>query len=255
MKPIQQIAVFDSGIGGLSVLHEIIKQLPNEHYIYYADTDHLPYGTKSKEEIMTCVNRSVKSLANYNLKALVLACNTATSVAVKQLRTQYDFPIIGMEPAVKPAIEGSKKQVMVCATERTLQEPKLHNLIANLDGDAKVELRSLQPLVLLAEDFTFDYDRVYPILEATFKDVDWDDFDYLVLGCTHFIYYKKALSYYLPPSVQIIDGNLGTATHLKSMIQPNANDQPIQIDYITSGRVGKPSQFELYLELLDSIQS
>ena len=252
MQPRQQIAVFDSGIGGLSVLHEIIKQLPDEHYIYYADTDHLPYGTKSKSEILDCVNRSVRSLAKHNLKALVLACNTATSVAVKQLRTQYDFPIIGMEPAVKPAIESSQKQVMVCATDRTIQEPKLHNLIANLDGDAKVELRSLQPLVLLAEDFVFDYDRVYPILERTFRGVDWNNFDYLVLGCTHFIYYMESISYYLPPSVKIIDGNLGTANRLKSLVQPYDGNQPMQIDYITSGRVGKRSQFEPYLELLDS---
>ncbi len=253
MKSRQQIAVFDSGIGGLSVLHEIIKQLPSEQYVYYADTDHLPYGTKTKSEIFDCVNRSVRSLASRNLKALVLACNTATSVAVNELRAQYDFPIIGMEPAVKPAIESSKKQVMVCATDRTIQEPKLHNLITNLDADAKVELRSLQPLVLLAEDFVFDYDRIYPILEKTFKNVDWNNFDYLVLGCTHFIYYKVAMSYYLPPSVKIIDGNLGTANRLRSLIQPSVTNEALQIEYLTSGRVGKLNQFEPYLELLDSI--
>lgn len=251
----QFIAVFDSGIGGMTVLHDLVKLLPHEHYLYYADTDHLPYGTKSTEEIKSCVYRSVKFLANYDLKALVLACNTATSVAVNSLRSEYNFPIIGMEPAVKPAITHSDRRVMVCATDRTIQEQKLHDLIANLDGDDKVDLRSLQPLVLLAEDCAFHYDQVYPILDSTLHDVDWEQYDYLVLGCTHFIYFKQILSYYLPPWITIIDGNHGTARRVKSLITANTTDIELKVEYFKSGRKAKESLFIKYLDRLTDYQT
>lgn len=250
----QQIAVFDSGIGGLTVLHDLVQVLPHEHYIYYADTDHIPYGTKTKEEISACVNRSVRFLAKYELKALVLACNTATSVAVRSLREEYAFPIIGMEPAVKPAIIRTHKRVLVCATDRTLKEDKLHDLIDNLDGLAKVDLRSLQPLVMLAEDFVFDYAQVFPILESAFAGIDWNTYDHLVLGCTHFIYYKTILSYYLPPWVKVIDGNLGTANRVRSLVEPNTISSTLNIEYFNSGRKGKSETFEKYLVLLDQNQ-
>src|SRR5947208_158274 len=99
------IAIFDSGIGGLTVLHQALKKLPTENFIYYADSKHVPYGEKSKEEVLEYVLDAAAFLVNKKIKALVLACNTATSIAAKELRNGYDFPVIGMEPAVKPAVE------------------------------------------------------------------------------------------------------------------------------------------------------
>ena len=99
------IGVFDSGIGGLSVLRQIIKLLPNEKYIYYADTDNVPYGLKTKEQILEYVENAIDFLNSKKVKAIVVACNTATSVAIKDVRHDYNIPIIGIEPAIKPAIE------------------------------------------------------------------------------------------------------------------------------------------------------
>ena len=120
-----KIAFFDSGVGGLSVLQTAIQVLPPQQYIYFADSVNAPYGTKSKKEIKKLMFEAVDFLQTKNINALVVACNTATSAAIKDLRKQYDFPIIGMEPAVKPAIEKSKKKkIVLFATELTLKEKK-----------------------------------------------------------------------------------------------------------------------------------
>ena len=130
-----RIAFFDSGIGGLTVLHQAKKLMPQEDYLYYADTDHVPYGSKTKEEIRRYVEEAVDFIAAQDVKALVVACNTATSVAIQSLRARYSFPILGMEPAVKPAVKNIavSKRVLVTATPVTLREQKLHDLLLQVD--------------------------------------------------------------------------------------------------------------------------
>ena len=123
-----KIGFFDSGIGGLTVLSEALKRLPNHEYLYYADTVHAPYGPKPKEEVREYVFKAIEFLVNEGAQIIVIACNTATSIAVSELRQKYSIPIIGMEPAVKPAIESvenSTKRVLVTATPLTLKEEKL----------------------------------------------------------------------------------------------------------------------------------
>ena len=147
-----KIAFFDSGIGGLTVLQEALKILPHEQYIYFADSDNAPYGIRTSQEIRNLVFDAVEFLIKQDIKALVLACNTATSVAVKELRATYTLPIIGMEPAVKPALKAAdNKKTLICATQRTLEEDKLKELIQNLNAESKVEQLSLQNLVIYAE--------------------------------------------------------------------------------------------------------
>ncbi|MGB1243021.1 MAG: glutamate racemase, partial [Chitinophagales bacterium] len=124
------IAFFDSGVGGISVLKEALTLLPNENYLYFADSKNAPYGVKSSEHIRSLMLDATDFLAQQNIKALVVACNTGTSVAIKDLRKKYSFPIIGMEPAIKPALLNDlSKKVLVFATERTLLEDKFHSLV------------------------------------------------------------------------------------------------------------------------------
>jgi glutamate racemase len=128
------IGVFDSGIGGLTVLKEAIKLMPHENYFYYADTKHVPYGTKPKDEVAGYIFDAVDFFARQGVEALVVACNTATSIAINDLRVKYSFPIIGMEPAVKPAVEKvDHRRVLVLATPITVKEKKLHDLVERLD--------------------------------------------------------------------------------------------------------------------------
>ena len=120
------IGFLDSGVGGLSVLREAVRVLPAEDFIYFGDSANAPYGTKTVKEIRDLTFKAVENLMDYDIKALVVACNTATSVAIKELRNSFDIPILGMEPAVKPAVEVTdKKRIMVIATPVTIREDKL----------------------------------------------------------------------------------------------------------------------------------
>ena len=245
-----KIAFLDSGIGGLTVLEEVIKILPNEEYIYFADSKNAPYGTKSTKKINALVFDAVRFLAKQELKALVLACNTATSVSVKKLRKEFSFPIIGMEPAVKPAIEQASKKVLICATSKTLKEKKLQKLIERLNGEEKIERLSLQNLVLFAEKFHFEKKKVNRYLNKQFDTVDWSTIDSIVLGCTHFPFFKQQIRKLIPHHVQILDGNVGTVNHLKSRIEPNPKTHPLSIEYFVSKRPEKQAYFDRYFDYL-----
>lgn len=216
------IGFFDSGMGGLSVLREALVILPSENYIYYGDTDNAPYGVKTTDEVKRLTFNAVKFMVSKNIKALVVACNTATSAAVRDLRKEYGFPVIGMEPAVKPAVQKSLsggKRVLVLATALTLKEEKFHNLVSRLDADHIVDMQPAPKLVELAEKFIFQG----PEVESYLKEIlPWDNmqkYGTVVLGCTHFPLFRQALTDILPEHIDIIDGNRGTINHLKEILK------------------------------------
>lgn len=211
------IGVLDSGVGGLSVLREALVLLPNENYLYFADTDNAPYGIKTKDEVKRLVFNAVKFLVDKNIKALVVACNAATSAAVADLRKEYEFPIIGMEPAVKPAVvknHDGGKRVLVLSTALTLKEEKFQNLVSRVDTDHIVDMIPAPKLVTLAERYVF----LGPEVESYLKEIlPWDNmcnYGTVVLGCTHFPFFRQALTKVLPADIDIIDGNKGTIHHL-----------------------------------------
>ncbi|QAA31347.1 glutamate racemase [Clostridium manihotivorum] len=213
-----KIGFFDSGIGGITVLYDTLKVLPNEDYIYYADTENVPYGPKPKDEVRKYIFNAVDFIIKQGVSAVVIACNTATSVAIEDLRNTYSIPIIGMEPAVKPAVEINKdmdKRVLVTATALTLKEEKLHNLIAKLDNENIVDLLPLPDLVQFSEKLEFDEEVVLPYLKEQLSKYDLNSYGTIVLGCTHFSYFKDMFRKLAPSHVNLIDGNIGTATNLK----------------------------------------
>lgn len=249
-----KIAFFDSGIGGLTVLHEALKLMPNEQYIYFADSENTPYGTKPTELVKELVFDAVDFLMQKDIKALVLACNTATSVAIKDLRQKYTIPIIGMEPAVKPAVElAQDKKTVVCATDKTLAESKLQTLIQNLHAEDKVEKLSLQQLVLFAEKFQFDGIAVETYLKEQFSKIHWQDFNSIVLGCTHFPFFKPLFQKLLPAHVRILDGNLGTVKYLQKQIIPTTKKEPSEIEYFASGKKVDAANFQRYFGVLQKV--
>ncbi|MBQ1614766.1 MAG: aspartate/glutamate racemase family protein, partial [Selenomonas sp.] len=135
-----KIAFFDSGMGGLSVLHHAMKVLPHEQFVFYADEDNVPYGTKTKEQVQDYVDKAFRFLLKQDVKAIVVACNTATSVAVAKMRSLYDVPIIGMEPAAKKALDmDGTKRVLVTATPITVKGRKMELLIEKVDKDHLVD--------------------------------------------------------------------------------------------------------------------
>ncbi len=215
----EEIAFFDSGIGGLTVLKETIKLLPSENYIYFADTDNVPYGIKPKEEVKKYIFDAVDFLVGQRAKMIVIACNTATSVAIKDLRATYSIPIVGMEPAVKPALKkNGNKKVLVLATSLTLAEQKLKELIENYDINHQVDKLPLDGLVSFAESFDFNSQKVIDYLKNEFLKVNIKEYGTLVLGCTHFLYFKNVMKSLVPEDTIFIDGNEGTARNIKKIL-------------------------------------
>lgn len=237
---VMRIGFFDSGIGGITVLHQALKYLPNEDYIFYADTLHVPYGEKPKEEVRDYIFRAADFMANQGVKALVIACNTATSIAVDDLRKKYDFPILGIEPAVKPAVQsckGKRKKVLVLATSLTLKEEKFHNLVKSMDHHDIVESLPLPGLVEFAESFEFREEVVVPYLREKVSALDLEQYGTIVLGCTHFPYFENSVREIFPEKVDIISGSVGTAKNLKRILEARnqMNDGTGDIVYFQSG--------------------
>ncbi|WP_044481154.1 glutamate racemase [Paenibacillus antibioticophila] len=217
-----RIGFFDSGIGGITVLHQALRLLPQEDYLFYADTLHVPYGEKTKEEVREYILDAVDFIAAQKVKALVIACNTATSIVIEELRTRYDFPVIGIEPAVKPAIErwaGKQKKVLVLATNLTLKEKKYNDLVQRIGQGESVDSLPLPGLVQFAENFVFDEEKMVPYLEKELSLFDLKQYGTVVLGCTHFPYFENSLRRVFPKDVDFISGSIGTAKHLKQILE------------------------------------
>lgn len=210
-----KIGLLDSGMGGLSVLHEAFHLLPDEEYIFYADVDHVPYGTKKPEEIISYTTDIVDFLIKQGSDVVIIACNTATSVAIEKVRKLYDIPIIGMEPAVKPAVHhNNSKRVLVMATPVTIRENKLKTLIDRVDTEHVCDLLPMPRLVSLAENEMYESREAFDYIASELKPYDLSKYSELVLGCTHFNYFKPIYRKIFGDELEIIDGNNGTIRHL-----------------------------------------
>ena len=215
MKP---IAVFDSGVGGISVLGELVKILPNENFIYYGDSKNAPYGTKTLEEVrkLTC-EHARRLLFEENCKGLVVACNTATSAAVRILREKYpDIPIVGIEPAVKPAMLFMKNPtVLVMATPMTIREEKLKKLMDRYRHLGEIIPLPCPGLMNFVERGDLYGDDVRQYLEELLYSYSHGEIDAVVLGCTHYPFVRKMIQEVLGAGVRVFDGGNGTAREMK----------------------------------------
>jgi len=250
------IAFFDSGLGGLSVLKTAYKLLPNENYIYYADSQNAPYGLKPESEIKKYIFKSINFLSTKNIKILVLACNTASSASIDELRKKFKFSIVGMEPAIKPAIENNRnKKILVLATTFTLKAAKLENLRQKFDKENKVDKLALDKLVFYAENFEFNSRAVKEYLNNKFKAINLNDYETIVLGCAHFIFYKSVIKELIPPDIDIIDGNYGTIKNMiaileKNKLLNNQNKKENNITFYSTGVRETEARVNKFKELL-----
>lgn len=215
------IGVFDSGLGGLSVLHYAQKMLPNESFIYYADEKHVPYGEKTPEEIRLLVNDIINFMIRKGVGVIIIACNTATSALTMAYRKQFPMPIIGMEPAVKKAIDlygAEKKKILVVATPVTIKGKKLHNLVERVDLRKKVDLAELPQLVRYAEKGVFSSTQVGEYLRQALQSYDLPSYGTVVLGCTHFNYFKNEFQKLFQYAPHFVDGNEGTVRQMMRVL-------------------------------------
>ena len=210
-----KIAFFDSGIGGLSVLAEALRRFSGAKFLYFADEDHVPYGTKSRAEIVRLSLDAVGFLVAHGADAVVVACNTATSAAILELRGAFSVPVIGMEPAVKLAADSfGARPTLLIATPLTIAGEKLARLVERLE--CETWSLALPRLVEFAQDLEFDSPAVRAYLSEELAKFELERLGSLVLGCTHFNYFKDVLREILPSHVRIIDGIDGTLNRLAS---------------------------------------
>ena len=210
-----KIAFFDSGIGGLSVLAEALRRFSGAEFLYFADEDHVPYGTKSRAEIVRLSLDAVGFLVARGADGVVVACKTATSAAISELRGAFNVPVIGMEPAVKLAADSfGARPTLLIATPLTIAGEKLARLVGRLE--CETWSLPLPRLVEFAQDLEFDSPAVRAYLREELAKFELERLGSLVLGCTHFNYFKDVLREILPPHVRIIDGIDGTLNRLAS---------------------------------------
>lgn len=217
------IGFFDSGVGGLSVLKQAIKLLPNEDFIYLGDSKNAPYGIKSVDEVRKLSFKAVDFLLTHNVKAIVVACNTATSAAIEELRNTYKhIPIIGIEPALKPAVKLNKKgKIVIMATPMTLAEKKFNNLMMQYKSKADIVPLPCPGLVEFIEKGVLEGDEINNFIKERFAELQAEEISAVVLGCTHYPFVRKELSKVLGKKVDIIDGSMGTAAQLRRQLLCN----------------------------------
>ncbi|WP_369959924.1 glutamate racemase [Pseudomonas benzenivorans] len=246
------IGVFDSGVGGLSVLGEIRALLPAESLLYVADSGHVPYGEKSAEFISERCHTLAGFLLAQGAKALVLACNTATVAGVAELRELYpQLPIIGMEPAVKPAAAATRSGVVgVLATTGTLKSAKFAALLDRFAGDVRVITQPCPGLVECIEAGELDGAATRELLQGYVAPLLAEGCDTLILGCTHYPFIKPLLRTLVPESVSLIDTGAAVARQLKRRLgeQRLLAEGPAQAARFWSS--GEPGRMQAVLPLL-----
>ena len=237
-----RIALFDSGIGGLTVLSHARRVLPSEEFLFFADRDHVPYGTKSVTAVRGYVREAFRFLVEkQGAEAVVVACNTATSVAVDEMRRLYEVPIIGMEPAVKKALEqDGERRVLVTATPITINGEKLRQLVSAHDTKSLVDLLALPRLVEFAERKEFVSPQVEEYLWNALAPYDLLKYSAIVLGCTHFNYFKDTLRRLLPKTIRFVDGNEGTVEELARRTGLHIAAAGVQTAHCTFFESGRP---------------
>ena len=215
------IGVFDSGIGGTSIWREIHDLLPNEDSIYLADSKNAPYGQKSKEEIIGLCIKNTEFLLNLNCKIIVVACNTATTNAIEELRVKYDVPFVGIEPAIKPAaINSEKNRIGILATQGTLNS-KL--FIQNVEkfNNTKIIEQIGHGLVTLIENGEINSAQMDKLLRNYLQPMIDAKIDYLVLGCSHYPYLIPQIKKIIPEEIKIIDSGEAVARQVKNVLIKN----------------------------------
>jgi glutamate racemase len=239
------IGFFDSGIGGISVLKTAYNIMPYENYIYYGDNANSPYGEKTENEIKNLSLEAGIFLFNKGSKAIVMACNTATSAAVKAMRDELNIPVISMEPAVKPALAEIKNgKILVLATAATVSQERYLRLLERLDAKDKVINVGCSGLVELIENGKTDTESIHAYLNTRLQSIKNEKIDAVVIGCTHYSFIENEIMSFIRKNYNsccnAFDGRFGTAKQLEKVLEEEKiicqSKNRGSIEFFTSGQ-------------------
>lgn len=213
MEKEKPIGVFDSGIGGLTVVKRLFSTLPKESIVYFGDTARVPYGSKSNETVIEYAIQDTNFLLSKNVKAVVVACNTASSIAINELRQRFDVPIIGMiEPGASMAVKETKnKKVGVIGTRATISNEAYSEAIIKMDGDIKIFEKACPLFVPIAEEGWTNHKATYEVAEEYLKELREKEIDTLVLGCTHYPILSDVIQNVIGRDVKLIDSGIASS--------------------------------------------
>lgn len=219
MKQDGPIGIFDSGVGGTSIWKEIHLLMPWENTLYLADSKHAPYGNKSASEIIALSKKNTEFLIRAGAKIIVVACNTATTNAIAELRASYSIPFIGIEPAIKPAaLHTQSKTIGILATRGTLSSALFNKTSETIDQEVRVIEVIGEGLVPLVEDGLVNPEAIRTLLRKHLQPMIDAKIDYLVLGCSHYPYLISYLKEILPSQVTIIDSGEAVARQTNAIL-------------------------------------
>ncbi len=236
------IGVFDSGMGGISVLKELVRLMPNENYLFFGDSAHAPYGIRSVEEVKYLTLQATEHLLERGCKAIVVACNTATSAAITTLRARWqEMPIIGLEPALKPAVLACPDgRVLVMATPLTLREHKFAALMQRYQQQATILTQPAPDLVEFVERAELDSAELLHYLCMLLRPYIEEPVDSVVLGCTHFPFAQAMIREALGYPVRFFDGGAGAARETARLLARAELRNPVaeagKVEFETSGK-------------------
>jgi glutamate racemase len=259
------IGVFDSGVGGLTVLKELIKLLPSHSFIYFADTKNCPYGPKGKDEIIRLSSLITEFLIAQGCSTIVVACNTATAAAIDYLRDNYNVPFVGMEPAMKPAALATKtKSIGVLATEGTFNGRLYRETTAKYAANINVCYQVGEGLVELVEQGKSNSNEARVLLKSYILPMLNENIDHLVLGCTHYPFFIPLLSELLPQNITIVNPAPAVAKQTLR-IQEDLTDKPYETNLRNRSRTDNnlepfvhfysSGQIETLINLVDEIET
>lgn len=216
------IGVFDSGVGGLSVLKELKKTFPNENFIYVADTLRMPYGEREAQEIVQYTRECFKKLEEENVKLVAIACNTSTSYSLEEMKKEFDFPVIGVTGAgsLDASLATKNKKILIMATNATVKSGIFEELVGKVDSKVEIKLKGCPQLVRAVEEGK-GQKAEYEIVKSCIGEFKNYDYDTLLLGCTHFPLAKKAIEEVLKEEnkkVNLIDPAKSIAIDLKTIM-------------------------------------
>ncbi len=215
------IGVFDSGVGGLTVAREIMRQIPNERIVYFGDTARVPYGSKSKDNIIKFSRQIIRFLQTENVKAIVIACNTASALALDEMQQEFDLPILGVvKPGAKVAVETTaNKRIGLIGTEANIRSGVYTRYIESLDDEAKVFEKACPLFVPLVEEGWLHDDITLQVASRYLEELKEKDIDTLIMGCTHYPLIRSTIRKVMGDKVNLVNPAYETAIELKNLLE------------------------------------
>ena len=251
----RKIGVFDSGLGGLTTVKQIMKSLPDESIVYFGDTGRVPYGTRSEETILKYTRNDIRFLKSFDVKMIVIACGTASSVSLPKIKEEFDVPIVGVVDATVYAAvrETRNKKIGIIGTPGTIKSGSYERLIKEYDSEMQTFTKACPLFVPLVENGHFDTPVARLVIEEYLEGIKKENVDTLILGCTHYPLLKKAIGEYMGDEVTLIDAGAEVAKYLKKKfdkggLHGSKTDKDQYSYYVSDNIAGFEELGSLFLE-------